>query len=1517
MSTNQVSFFLNGHRVVLDSPPPELLLIDYLRSPEVALTGAKKGCGQGGCGACTVILSRWLPESDAVEHRAINSCLRPVCALDGLSVTTVEGTSGVQQPPPVHLATRASYSRTGMLPHQQLSTLPAAVATAASHVEQRVQSTAEDPVVPTSSPAERPRTASGHVLLNPVAQRLAMNNGTQCGYCTTGFVMNMSALLAANPKPTKRQVEEVFDGNLCRCTGYRPILTGMKTFAVDWTPEDERRRMKCLPDDPSQTQPVSEGIILPFPPEARVEPNPVTVIGGRSWFTPTSLAQLAGLIRDNQGRRLRMVHGNTSFGIYRGEVEAADLLVDIRLIPELSGGTASLRQIDSGAGVSYSELLDVLAEVLGDSPGRETTPLGAVEFMARRTAGTLVRNAASIGGNTMLVLSHIHQGEPFPSDVLTALVAVGAEIDYLDATTGKRGRVPIEELVRLCAADPRMASRLVLLRYFIPGGGERDVVVPQKVALREVNAHSFVNSASWLTVAPDLTIQRAVLPFGGIAPYPWRARETEASLTGTRLAMAVLPRALEVLKSEVTNQLGRWRDRMKSLPYEGITDSYRIDLTMSMLYKAVDNALLKFAPGEVPPEVRSSGEITWGRWPLSDGMQHYEIQDWKTPVSQPYVKIMSMYQASGQVHYTHEIPPPPTTVNGAFVLSRRALASFWFKVPGGSQKASRTELCKHLAGRFAYFVDLITAEQVPPGGINLQGMGSDQPLFAVDQVSYVGQSLALAIAATEQQAEEIADYVAAQCVGYGPVEWPDPWNKPPWTEPVLSLEEAISVGSVFPDYPKAAPFVSHIWKIVRPGSVLEWVNPDRKPLDRSPASRTAKVDGVECLVVESTQTVGGQVHFYMETQACFVQPMDGGRLLVQPSTQSPMEMHQTSAMAVGFQNNRIEVAVRQVGGGYGGKTEPARFVTGPTVVAANHLARPVRVVMPRDDDTAMIGKRHPYYGTYQIAIDPGIARRQDRGLLRGFYNRMWGDGGAFYDCSFIVSNCIQLRADNAYDVANFSNEIEVCRTNTAPNTAFRAFGDIQGKLIVENAVDDAAFSIGMTAEEVREKNLYDRGDVTPFGQALSYCYMKQVWAYLKKVSDYDGKRAAVDAFNSRNRWRKRGIAMVPVKYGSGYNFVQIEQAAAYLAIYSADGSVVIHQGGVDMGQGLVTKVEQVASYILNLPFELLHVRGPNTSVIPNPTSTGASTGTTYSAEAVRQVCEVMRARMTEFGYSLLRENGEEWCKANNVDFWNYGEQGWAAEIADFDGTPKLIWQKLVQQAYARRIDLTASYNARMQGGETPVPALTFKPMDQQRDIPGIQVDRTAMPGGAVDSFSGFTYSAACSTVEVDILTGEVKVLTSDLVYDIGWSLNVALDVGQVEGAFVQGVGYVLSEWLVYQPDGDEKGRLNTDNTWRYKPPAVPTIPLEMNTYLFPRNLAPEVPENPTDVLSSKEVGEPPLVLACSVFLAVKAAVRASRLERGLSGLFRMDAPATVQEVRRACEVSLVKDAVSAGAAVST
>jgi xanthine dehydrogenase/oxidase len=1346
--------------------------------------------------------------------------------------------------------------------------------------------------------------------MNPVAYRLAANNGTQCGYCSTGFVMNMSALLAANPAPTKRQIEDVFDGNLCRCTGYRPILTGMKTFASNWTPADEANRMKCLLEDGRVAPDVSGTVSIPFPRAAQRGPEPVTASGGgQLWVTPTTMTELIEALRAARGTRVRMVHGNTSFGVYPEECHAAELLLDLRMITELYGTCATDDAIELGAATTFSQLIEVLDAA--DPGGNESTRLGATLVTARRTAGTIVRNAATLAGNTMMVLSHVHAGEPFPSDSLTTLAAIAAELEVIEIASGARSWIGVTELIGRVAADPALAAELIVLRYRLPRGRADEVVLAQKVALREINAHAIVNAASRIGFREGVTVDDAVLVFGGIAPYPWCASKTCALLRDRPLALADYPALAVVLASETRAELARFASRMAGLPYEGISDEYRVELVLAFLYKAIVNALLARDPSAVPPEDRSAGVSTWGRWPDSCGHQHYVTQAYKQPVGQPYIKLMAMQQTSGQLRYTQEIALPPRGENAAFVQSTRALASYWFQIPmgDGTRAVSADQLSRHLAERYPEFAALVTCADVPPQGINYQGFALDQPLFAVEQVSYVGQSIALVLARTEQAAIAIASYVTRSCVGYGPPTWQGSWG-PQWYQPVLSLDQAIAMDSIYPDCPSEAPYVSHIWKITRPGSQFDWVAP-RAPLDKQPRVRTTDVDGLTCQLVENTQASGGQIHFYMETQACVVEPRDDGQMTVQPSSQSPMEMHQTSAMAIGAQYNHIEVQVSPLGGGYGGKTEQARFVTGPAVVAAHARQRPIRIAMPRAADSSMIGKRHPYYGQYQIAVDLGerrndrgeLERRDDlRGLIRGLHVRLWGDGGAFYDCSYIVANCIQLRADNAYQVPNFQSELDVCRTNTAPNTAFRAFGDIQGKLVIENAVDDAAFALGMPDDELREKNLYRRGDVTPFGQALSYCYMKDVWTYLKVQCDYAVRHAAVAAFNAANRWRKRGIAMLPNKYGSGYNLVQLEQAAAVVSIYAGDGSIMINQGGVDMGQGLFTQAVQVASYVLNVPLELIAIQGANTAVVPNPTSTGASTGTPYAAEAVKRVCEVLRGRLTQFAYDMLKDQGEEFCTRAGIDFWNYGTQGWAAPVPGSD-PPRLIWQNVVALANQYRVGLVCADTTQIPGGTTPVPALQYKPLAIQPKIPGIEVMPSGVVGGAVDSFTGFTYSAACSEVEVDILTGEVKILRSDVVYDAGWSLNPAIDIGQVEGGFIQGVGYVLSESLVFQPDGDERGRLNTTNTWRYKPPATATIPLELNVYLFPRDLAADVPENPNNLFSAKEIGEPPLVLANTVFFAIKAAIRASRLERGLPGLFRFDAPATVQEVRRACDLS--------------
>ena len=1501
---NTLTFWLNGQETTIAWPSTETMLIDYLRSPEVGLAGPKKPCGQGGCGGCTVILSDWDEQEGRPHHRAINACLHPVASLQGQVVTTVEGTGSTKPAAPRFLNHVPMYHRGGM--PAEAEQMPAVVRAQEAATDKRAAreesaGAAREAAVRPGSSMEEAAPAWG---MNPVAHRLALNNGSQCGYCTVGFVMNMSDFFANNPKPTQRQIEEAMDGNLCRCTGYRTILTGMKTFASDWSKADEANRMKCVLDPNSRVQLPSQVVAIPFPPAARAAPHPVSLTGGdRPWLVPASLDELLRLMREHDPATTFLTHSNTSYGIYPAEYRAARTLVNLSFVPELAGPARMDGEVMRiPAATSYTDLIAVLKA--REEPPRkgqdpETTRFGAVGFMARRTAGRIVRNAASLAGNTMLVLKHIDSGTgaPFPSDVLTALAATGAEIEYVDAAAEAGRRSTVAELVERVIAEPGLAHRLAIVAYHLPRGGADDVVLAQKVALREVNSHSLVNATTRFAVADDLTVRQAALVFGGIAPYPWQPRRVPAAMEGRPLSLDAFPELANLLIGEVEAELERWRARRAELPYDGLAPGYQVQLAVSMLYKALVHALdARGAP--VPPHLRSAGEITWGRWPVTRAVQTYEPRAYTAPVSQPYIKLTAMAQASGKIHYTQETSVSARTVEGVFVQSRRALASFTLGLPDGTGGVDA--LRAHLAERFPGFVSLVASDAFKEEGINCQGMAMDQPIFAPSQVDYVGQSIALAVGRTAAAAAAVADYVESRCVHYAPVTLPA--GRPAWWgEPVLSLDQAIRLESIYPDWPTSAGFVGHIWKLTRPGSRLGWVE-KREALDKATRVREARVDGIPCRVVEGTQAAGGQKHFYMETQAAIVSPADGDHYHAVVSTQSPMEMHAAIAMALGLQYSQVTVRVPSVGGAFGGKTGISLFVAAAAALAARQTRLPVRVALSREQDSAMFGKRHPYYGQYQIALDTGEADPARRGIIRGLVNRMWGDGGAFYDCSFIVSDCIMTRADNAYRVDNWQAQIDVCRTNTAPSTAMRSFGDVQSKVMFESAIDAAAFSIGMRAEEVRELNLYQRGDVTPFGQSLPYCYMREVWAWLKKKSGYEERLREVQAFNAANRWRKRGVSMIPVKYASGYNLTMLEQSAAVAAVYQADGSVVIHQGGTESGQGLLTQAQQVAAYVLNLPLDMIDVRDPSTAVIPNPTSTGASTGTTYAAEGAKRVCEKLRSRLMDFGYRLLKEQGDEWCRKQGVDFWNYGLEGWRHELkpSTAGATGKLVWQNLVSHAYQQRVSLVCAITEALPGGELPATGLEFKPRELQPTIPGYQSGGGT--GEEVDQFMGFTYSAACSVVEVDILTGESKILRSDVAYDVGCSMNPALDVGQVEGAFVQGIGYVTSEKLEVEPSGPDAGRLNTLNTWEYKLPAVTSVPLEFNVHLFPRSEA-GVPASPFEQpFSAKEVGEPPLVLATTVFFAIKDAIRASRLERGLDGLFALDAPASVQEVSRACEV---------------
>jgi xanthine dehydrogenase/oxidase len=1390
-------FRLNGVDQVLHRVDPTMLLVDWLRSGAVGLTGTKKGCAQGGCGACTVMLSRWTVGLDDIEHLAVNACLRPLCAIDGMEVTTTEG------------------------------------------------------------------TGSCRTELSPVQYRIAKDNGSQCGFCTPGFVMNMHAFLVANRgRPIlQKEIEAAFDGNLCRCTGYRAILYGMRHFASDWSPADAEGCLITEVDPAEEVQ--QQALLVPQGPP-RQAPRALHYRGERhEWFRVTSLAQVHEILsRHPNPADVKLVGGNTGIGIYDRFVEDPRILVDISQLSELHGIEVRDNGIGLGAATTYGALLGALDGWLASeaTPPERIAGLRALRYMAGRTAGTVVRNAATLAGNTMLVVRHVVSGEPFPSDLFTALVSLDARIHV--SVADDTVVMPLLAFAADYAGSPQLQQG-VILRYDVPWTGPREYARTYKVALREVNAHSIVNGGLRVRLVEDRTVAEAAVVLGGIGPLAFRCAALEAYLCGKLWDAATLAGALPILRREVEQTFARNRERMSGLVDEGFIDAYRTHLAESYLYQFFVYVLEQIAPDSVPLSLRSAGLRP--ERPLSYGRQHYEPDPAEYPVGLPLIKLGAFLQATGEACYTHDIPLPTRGLQSAVVTSARTLATFSYCIPtaDGTHATDLDGLIAYLRSRSARFFDYVTARDIPAKGHNgvvKSNRDYADPIFADGYVTSYGQCIGLVLATEEAAAIEIAAFIATSCIAYADAG-----------QPILGIGEAFDAGSIFPDSP---PYPVHIWKINRPGSDFAW----------TAAGEEAVVHGYPCKVVRGRQESGSQLHFYMETHSCLAVPAAGNEIVVHPSSQSPDAVHGGILATLAIPASHIDVKIERVGGGYGGKTTRSPWVASATAVAAWKHSRPVRLAVRRENDSAMIGHRHPLRGDYAVAIATGADNPDHRGRLMGMSTDFLSDGGATYDCSFVVMDCIQLRCDSAYMVPNYGTSGDVCRTNKASNGAMRSMGLIQAILVQEDAIEQAAHSIGMLPEDVRGRNLYQQGQLTPFGQVVDYCYLDAVWARIGRISEFDRRRTEVDAFNAANRWKKRGISMIPVKYGSGYNLASLEQAGALIDVFDQDGTVLIRHGGVEMGQGILTKIAQIAACELNLPISLIETSGTDTQIVPNPIGTGASTGTAFNGGAVRAACIVLRQRLEEYCLTLLQVHGRAWCHSKGIDFWDQ-DDGWSAEVTIGNQT-HLIWANIVKMAYNDRIDLSAQVRFAQAGGETADSGLIFKPGAEE----------------AVDHFTGFTFSAACTEVEIDVLTGETTVLRADVLYDMGQSLNPAIDIGQVEGAFVQGLGYVLTEEVVFQPDGPNRGRLNTDNTWYYKVPATTTIPLIFNVDLFPASEAASGEANPYELFSSKEVGEPPLVLAATAYFAVKHAILAARRDRGRAEWFFLPAPATVQRIREACLV---------------
>ncbi|MDU9407577.1 xanthine dehydrogenase molybdopterin binding subunit [Pseudomonas sp. zfem001] len=687
----------------------------------------------------------------------------------------------------------------------------------------------------------------------------------------------------------------------------------------------------------------------------------------------------------------------------------------------------------------------------------------------------------------------------------------------------------------------------------------------------------------------------------------------------------------------------------------------------------------------------------------------------------------------------------------------------------------------------------ITKDDVP-GQLDIGPVVAGDPLLADGKVEYVGQ-VVLAVAADSLETARKAAMAAI-------VEYED-------LEPVLDVVDAYRK--------KHFVLASHTHRIGDSASKL--------------ASAPRRLQG--------TLHIGGQEHFYLETQISSVMPTEDGGMLVYTSTQNPTEVQKLVAEVLGVPMNKIVIDMRRMGGGFGGKETQAAGPACLCAVIAHLTGRPTKMRLPRVEDMSMTGKRHPFYVEYDVGFD-------DDGLLHGIEMDLAGNCGYSPDLSGSIVDRAMFHSDNAYFLGNATINGHRCKTNTASNTAYRGFGGPQGMVAIEEVMDAVARSLGKDPLEVRKTNYYGKTErnVTHYHQTVEHNVIHEMTAELEESAEYAKRRREIIEFNQKSPVLKKGLAMTPVKFGISFTATFLNQAGALIHIYT-DGSIHLNHGGTEMGQGLNTKVAQVVAEVFQVDIERIQITATNTDKVPNTSPTAASSGTDLNGMAAKNAAETIKQRLVDF---LVREYK---VTPEDIEFRN-GQ----VRVRDHF----LSFEEVIQKAYFGQVSLSSTGFYR---------------------TPKIYYDRDKAAGRP---FYYYAYGVACVEVLVDTLTGEYRMLRGDILHDVGDSLNPTIDIGQVEGAFVQGMGWLTMEELVW----NAKGKLMTNGPASYKIPAIADMPIDLRVKLV------ENRKNPEDtVFHSKAVGEPPFMLGIAAWCALKDAV-ASLADYKVQP--QIDAPATPERV---------------------
>ncbi|KAK9807521.1 hypothetical protein WJX72_001412 [[Myrmecia] bisecta] len=1393
-----ITLFLNGERTEV-APTTNLnqSLNEYLRL-ETRFKGTKLSCAEGGCGACAVEVQRYDPTSGNVSLASINSCLCPLGSLDGAAVTTVEGIGN---------------SRKGF---------------------------------------------------DIVQERIAGFHGSQCGYCTPGMVVSCHAALEkcrrAKIRPTAEILQKSLDGNLCRCTGYRPILDAAKSL-VEGIDIEDLGINAC-----ESLGPASPTSTLTFPEELKTYVKELASGKGKTtqgseqvWVVPTTLDGLFAKLEEYKGQSPRLVAGNTAAGVLKDMWPDEKFVIDVKDVEEFNKIDLGKEEIFFGAVVTFTGMIDALRTIEG--PGKDA--YAAMIGHIARIAGTLVRSGATLGGNAVA-----SRERAIESDFMTVLMGAGGSV-HVASRKGTR-KLSVEDFELPSTALDLGGSEVVTGCSF-PAFKDSQTFYSHKVSNRYYNSHALVNMSVKLDLDPaGTTIQDAIIAVGTYAPGKdgapeWklvRAKHAESALKGKEGGVDALLDALDQLPQDIKPtatqdaEAGYFGRTAEGLLFQALAPVAKANLGRAGAGAKRDRleALLSAPPLEVPVTNKARQKFP-------------DYSKDKPPVGVPVEKDRVKLQASGEAQYSGNVGLGADELWAAVVMSTEALATI---------KAIDTSAALKVPG----VVDFVGPNDIPG-----KNQVYDACLFAEDKVEYHGQPLGLILAENPRAAAKAAQLVKVEYVrNLG--------------KPILTIQDAIRANSYH-----------HVPEGFGGDSAMSMCVGDAD----------AALEHAPNIVRGARYTTPSQQHMYMETQTAVVTPDEDGMFTVHSATQSLDAVQYAVAGVLGLPYHNINVVTRRVGGAFGGKSSRQMPVAAAAAVAAHKTGRRVHYCLSRSEDFRLNAGRDVSQFDYDIGFDDdgrlaGVA-------LRGYFQTGadldigWCDplstksnldqAGAYQDLSWCDPIACIGNLSQGYAVPNFKADFKLLRCHLAPHTIVRSPGFSTAVYVIEHILEHVAAYLGIDAATVRERNFlkhpsalpaspqdfaeegperhvvgveaageahtlkFDR--TAPCGHERSFEWeqaaanvqaarhpegpdtiesafgtpikvenftLPRIWNGLKSMAQYDARVKEVADFNGRTAWRKRGLAMTHCRFDC-----MPQAVSAAISVY-ADGSVLLTTGGLECGQGLNTKVMQVAAYTLSqvlpealrpLPLETIRMGDPSSYITPNGGQTWSSTMTDSACAATVLACKNLAlAVQPHIKADSGKTAGEVWRNA----------------IAEIHPSPAWSPSKALLSAYGY-----------FDGTETP----TEKPCDPE-DVPHTHpVVKHEKRKKAPMAYTLF--GAMLSEVEVDVLTGERFMRRTDIHFDCGHSINPGVDIGQVEGAFMMGLGMCTTEDVVWD---SRTGRLLSDSTWTYKIPAANDLPHELNVTFL------EDSPNPRGVLGAKATGEPSLLLCASIIEAFRGAIAAAR-----------------------------------------